>query len=399
MIDFETAYSWLNTFNSSCLGEGTRQFVSQLSENLRQERHARLRTLADQLLVLAGEVAYEDEQAECLVVCARVRYRLNDLSGADETLRRAADLYRSNRMTHQSAVVDWLRGWVLWNMPGEEQYLPGLALMEKGTNLFQLLHAVHIAVDRRRRLWYSAKIEAMRHSIQEQMRMLDLRGAEPPGSVPPEPPAQAWQQEYPPEAESAAPRAGDVAPAASTSPAAPPEEPGPIPVDMSGNFLFSLRTFEVRDWIWAGDPKTMNTVEEPLGHLELDRVLFDGQAYQIKPLKKNGNIINLTGYLNNGQRLVALKIKGDSMNRATPHPIQDGDFVLVVMQDHGRDGDIVIAGVRGFDQEATIKRLRVRGRWVELVPETDNPAHEVRRYQKGDAFVILGVALAVFQPV
>jgi repressor LexA len=68
------------------------------------------------------------------------------------------------------------------------------------------------------------------------------------------------------------------------------------------------------------------------------------------------------------EALLALRVRGDSMTGAG---IQDGDLVVVQRQPTAHDGDIVVALV---DDEATVKRLRIRKQSVELVAE--NPAFD-----------------------
>lgn len=67
----------------------------------------------------------------------------------------------------------------------------------------------------------------------------------------------------------------------------------------------------------------------------------------------------------------ALEVRGDSMDGAG---IIDGDLVVVRRQDRAEPGDIVVALVDG--EEATLKRLRLRGDMVALEPA--NPAYETR---------------------
>ena len=74
-----------------------------------------------------------------------------------------------------------------------------------------------------------------------------------------------------------------------------------------------------------------------------------------------------------GARHYALEVQGDSMIGAG---INDGDVVVIRERDSADDGDIVVALVDG--QEATLKRLRRRGRRVAL--EAANPAYETRVY-------------------
>jgi repressor LexA len=67
------------------------------------------------------------------------------------------------------------------------------------------------------------------------------------------------------------------------------------------------------------------------------------------------------------ERYFALRVKGDSMVGAG---ILDGDLVIVRRQDRAVSGDVVVAKV---GDEATVKRLRLRGRRVEL--HAENPAY------------------------
>lgn len=67
------------------------------------------------------------------------------------------------------------------------------------------------------------------------------------------------------------------------------------------------------------------------------------------------------------EALIALRVRGDSMTGAG---IQDGDLVIVQRQSTAHDGDIVVALV---DDEATVKRLRIKKASVEL--QAENPAY------------------------
>lgn len=73
-----------------------------------------------------------------------------------------------------------------------------------------------------------------------------------------------------------------------------------------------------------------------------------------------------------------LRVRGDSM---IDEGIRDGDFVVVESRPEARDGEVVVALVRG--REATLKRLQRRGRLVRLVPANPSlrplelPADEV----------------------
>ena len=87
----------------------------------------------------------------------------------------------------------------------------------------------------------------------------------------------------------------------------------------------------------------------------------------------------------------ALRVAGESMIDAG---ILDGDLVVIRRQYVAEDGSIVAAQVPGpAEEEATVKRLRRRGRRVTLVPE--NPTMEPFDLPEGGR--ILGQVVAVLR--
>lgn len=84
--------------------------------------------------------------------------------------------------------------------------------------------------------------------------------------------------------------------------------------------------------------------------------------------------------------IFALCVRGESMTGAGIFP---GDLVLVRRQPTARSGEIVVALV---EDEATVKRLRLKGQRVELHPE--NPAFEIIVPPR-DACTILGRVIEV----
>ena len=76
----------------------------------------------------------------------------------------------------------------------------------------------------------------------------------------------------------------------------------------------------------------------------------------------------------------ALEVSGDSMIEAG---ILDGDFALIRKTDTARDGEIVVALVRG--EEATLKYLRRQDGMVRLDPA--NSAYEPQVYRPGEVQV------------
>lgn len=60
-----------------------------------------------------------------------------------------------------------------------------------------------------------------------------------------------------------------------------------------------------------------------------------------------------------------LKVKGESMIEAG---IMDGDYIVVEQTPVAENGDIVVAMIDGFEQEATVKKFYKAGDHVELRP-------------------------------
>ena len=76
----------------------------------------------------------------------------------------------------------------------------------------------------------------------------------------------------------------------------------------------------------------------------------------------------------------ALEVSGDSMVEAG---ILDGDYALIRRTETARDGEIVVALVRG--EEATLKYLRREGGMIRLDPA--NAAYEPQFYRPGEVEV------------
>lgn len=80
-----------------------------------------------------------------------------------------------------------------------------------------------------------------------------------------------------------------------------------------------------------------------------------------------------------------VRVSGDSMTAAG---IRDGDLLVVDRSLEPRDGSIVIAALDG---ELTVKRIRLHGDRLELVP--DNPDYATRTVQGESAFQVWGVVV------
>jgi repressor LexA len=71
-----------------------------------------------------------------------------------------------------------------------------------------------------------------------------------------------------------------------------------------------------------------------------------------------------------GSKYFLLRAKGDSMNEAE---INDGDLILIKQQSVANNGDNVVALI---DDEATVKEYQHKGKYVILIPRSNNPIHQ-----------------------
>jgi len=114
----------------------------------------------------------------------------------------------------------------------------------------------------------------------------------------------------------------------------------------------------------AQPPAASNNIELPL----YGRI---AAGLPIEALADTSTFINVPPDMLGGGDHYALEISGDSMIGAG---ILDGDTVIIRRDSRAENGQIVVALVN--DEEATLKRWRVKGNKVALEP--CNPEHETR---------------------
>lgn len=95
----------------------------------------------------------------------------------------------------------------------------------------------------------------------------------------------------------------------------------------------------------------------------------------------DGSVVPEDGFL--------LRVRGDSM---IGDHIQDGDLIVVRPQPRAEDGAIVVAMVDG---ETTVKRLRLKGEGIQLVPS--HPAMEPLLMREDVQLRIIGKVVAVLR--
>jgi repressor LexA len=182
----------------------------------------------------------------------------------------------------------------------------------------------------------------------------------------------------------------------------------------------------VRDRLLAGSPPTVREVQQAFGFRSvqtarehLEALVAEGRLSKKKGLARgyrlpvgreagpptrlvpllgrvpagslDAAVEDLEGYVpvqsrHPSDELFGLRVRGDSMRDVG---ILDGDLVLVHRQPKAQSGEIVVALV---EDEATVKRLRMRGRRIELHPE--NPDYEPIVPRPG-AVTLLGKVIEV----
>jgi len=115
---------------------------------------------------------------------------------------------------------------------------------------------------------------------------------------------------------------------------------------------------------------------------------------------------NVEGYLKVSRRIlnkmdgvIALRARGDSMNKAKVggRNIEDGDFVLVDTDYRSpRSGDLVLSVIDGH---ANLKRFRIdrKSRQIKLMPESTNSRHKPIYVSSEDDYMINGKIIAVLK--
>ncbi|MCL4269855.1 MAG: hypothetical protein KJZ72_09940 [Anaerolineales bacterium] len=158
---------------------------------------------------------------------------------------------------------------------------------------------------------------------------------------------------------------------------------------------------EVHDEVPAGGFGAVG-FDPPDHNLEISEVLIEGapyKAYKIRQVETNP--ITDSVVIQPRRKYHTLRIKGDSMNRALPVPIENGDYIFVLAQPNANNNEIVVAEIRDYDSRATVKRLQKISNRLILIPETSvesirNLPEFSRDYSEGE-LNILGVVEAVFK--
>ncbi len=143
------------------------------------------------------------------------------------------------------------------------------------------------------------------------------------------------------------------------------------------HFLANLKSA-----IHQGDTKAISTAF-PLTGITIAREPVSA-GFAVEALDNNADWVDFNRYLAKEQS-IAIYAQGNSMVDAG---IDEGDLLIISLQSKAKDKDIVIAQ---FNQQFTVKRLRLTDHKIELRPENHLQNYPTLSPQANDELRIIGV--------
>lgn len=363
---------WMNRTDRSHLSDSTAHLIQQMCRARDNGQLRKTWDLMERVKFLINESEDGLEIPEVRFKCARIAVEMGALKEAESLLRETARNYKGGNW-HNYSIAAWLLGCVEWVLPGKQN--EAISSWQHSLAGFEDLIRRYEA-NKGESEWYSNLCVELKNALQKSIEEEKLS---PPITDPPhpgKPPADPGPTAAPPESEP------DLT--EEVQPPKPTKEP-----DL-------LYLFPVVDEIPASGFGPAGFDPYQIASVEADRFLIDNQPYQMIRLRNRGRVVNMAG-----REHVVVRIVGDSMDKAGVNP---GDYVLLRLQDKAQNQDIVAVAVINEDIQATLKRYFERGDAIILKPESNNPAHVEKFFTKedkerGDQFVIVGVAIAVFKPI
>lgn len=342
------------------------QLVEMMWEAKRENRASDVWNLINELEELASRTGETREKGQILLNCAKVAADLENLKSALYYFQGAEGKYKG--FPHQNAIVLWMKGCVHWVM---NEKVEGITAWQSAIMLFRERRS-NAQVASAIANWYDERVERMEWALRTAIERGELPICNL--STPPDP--------------------------------APPEDVDADAEPDADRFFFdgdSLRwvSCQVSESIPAGGFGPTSFDPHPLGFLEISEVLIEDEPYQVLSVQRPSSRRNIVD-INSQHRYQTVYVTGTSMNAAKPIPIVEGDFVLIQAQPDVDDNEIVVAGITGYDERATIKRLKRRNGKIRLVPETTDPKNSEIDWDKefselDEDFKIIGTVIAIFK--
>lgn len=358
----EQAQTWLHQDGSPDPLQPPHRQLLKMMACARDEDHAsEVWKIIDEIENLAVRMNDIREQGEVFVWCATMAADLENLKDALRLFQAAESKYKS--YPHQHAVALWMLGCLHWY---SHQKVEGILTWQEAISLFKD-RQLSVQVDAQKAKWYVEKLPQLVKYLEDAIRTDGLPPYVLNASITPDPPTEAKTD--------------------STD---------------SSEETDALRWLScpVSESVPAGGFGPAGYDPEPLGFLEFSEVVIENEPYLVHSIRRPSRQRNT---VNMGKSMyMTIHVDGTSMNAAKPVPINDGDYVLVRGQSTAEDNDIVVAGIFGQNERATIKRIRRQNGKIRLIPESYDPNHYELDWEKefnelDEGFKIIGVVDAVFK--
>lgn len=340
---------WLDKRGEPLLHPSVQPLVKRLrSHSTDPEHYVEAWHCIEQIDKLYDQIHRENNKtsARMFLECGVAAYRMGDAHAAISFLTRSVSAFTED---HDKGVACWLLGCVYWYVNNP---ISALAFWEDGFRHFKeqsLKSGRGSALE----LWYSNKIKEMEAAIQS---------------------------------------------------AAEHEEP-PILTSLDASNKVKkhfIKSLPILGQIPAGTPA--GVLPPSTDFMNIDQVKLHAKEHRVVSLLRGEKIVNLS---QRGQFYYLLRVSGNSMNKCSAEPIDDGDYVILREQYIADNGDIVAAIIvkgDGEDPQATLKRYVVRDWKIYLLPESNDlefqkPVYSQSFSNPNDEFQIRGVAIAVLKPL
>ena len=374
-MDNEKVAQWLdaayNRWLFTCeyvtnLRKPTKEIVSQMRSAVENRNYSEAEQYMERLQSLSSRFSqnqsgslreYSYEQAETLVECGYVAYRMGEKLTALQLFDEAQKKYIGNE--HCRGAVLWMLGAVQWQFPTRMD--DAIISWESSYEIYSLLRTRSNRVENA--AWYRYWVEEMRVALDKAI----LKEYQAP------PPKDEW------------PRWDNL----SKQPKPSANETTSSNHSRQGSTADILQTISVYASIPAGG---FSTSPQPETWIEMEQVSIDGVPHNIFNLNP-GKVVKL----GDDEHYVAVKVTGDSMNRKK---IEDGDYVLLRVQQVADNGDIVAAEKDdGFSDNkvSTLKQFFRRNGEIHLEPQSSNPEHQTFIFANERSLRVCGVAVAVLK--
>jgi hypothetical protein len=347
--------AWLNVDHATGSLQKPHQQMLELMQKARAENHSSaVWENIEQLEELTTQSGIQ-EQGEILLNCAKMAGDLENLKEAARLCSGAEAKFRS--YPHQHGVSLWMFGCIQW---ASHQRVKAISSWREAILIFRARQA-SLQLDAKRVVWYDLMLPKFEKYLETAINKDDL------------------------------PEYEDVPTASPTTPVSSPSA--------SSMDILKWLSIPVSDSVPAGGFGAVGHDPEkaPLGVTE---VFIEDEPYSVNSIRRNAQQMNSV-VINPAERYHTVRVTGNSMNDAKPIPIENGDYILVRLQNNARDNDIVIANLNDPSPRGTVKRLGFTGGRITLRPESLDPTiqndPDFDRAYSMDEVRISGIVEAVFK--